>query len=92
MPHLFTRSPAVYLARTLAAAALTWAATAHAAGPTTQFTVGGQVLQPGSYNLASLQALPASTQTVNFLSGSTPQTHTYVGTRGLFTRRQRVAL
>ena len=56
------------------------AAVASAAGPTTQFVLDGQVRSPGTYTLADLQALPATSQTVTFLSGSTPQTRTFVGT------------
>jgi len=51
-----------------------------ASGPTTQFSLSGDVTRPGSYTLSDLQGLPATTQTVSFLAGSGSQTHTYVGT------------
>jgi PEP-CTERM motif len=50
-----------------------------AAGPSTQFEVGGAVVTPKTYALADLQALPAITQTATFLAGNSPQTHTYTG-------------
>lgn len=70
--------------RTLRAAAALFAglavAAAFAAGPTTQFTLSGSVLQPGSYGLGDLQALPAVTQTVDYTAAGLPQTRTYTGT------------
>ena len=53
---------------------------AAAAAPSTSFTVSGAVDHPASYDLSALQAQPATTQTVTFQAGTTPQTHTYVGT------------
>ncbi len=49
------------------------------AAPSTQFAVTGAVRSPTVYDLAALQARPAVGQTVSFLSGTTPQTHTYTG-------------
>jgi|APMI01.1.fsa_nt_gi hypothetical protein len=70
-----------HIARSLLGAALiAAAAAAAAAGPTTQFTLDGQVAHGGSYTLSTLQALPSTTQMVSFQSGSGPQTHTFVGT------------
>jgi DMSO/TMAO reductase YedYZ molybdopterin-dependent catalytic subunit len=63
---------------TLLAASLLVAGSALAA-PTPQFTVTGAVTAPTTYDYASLQARPAVTQTVTYLSGTTPQTHTYTG-------------
>ena len=62
----------------LLTAALLAACTAHAV-PSTEVRITGAVVTPGTYGLADLQALPAVTQTVNFLSGSSSQTHTYTG-------------
>lgn len=62
-----------------AAAVLTLASGLSAAEPSTLLHVGGEVQVPASYDLAALQALPSTTQTVSFLSGSTPQTHEYTG-------------
>jgi hypothetical protein len=42
--------------------------------------VAGAVNQPASHAGFDLAARPAVTQTVSFNSGSTPQTHTYIGT------------
>lgn len=44
------------------------------------FTVTGTALPTATYTLQDLQALPPVTQTDNFLSGSTAETHTYTGT------------
>lgn len=43
-------------------------------------TITGTALPTATYTLQDLQALPATTQTDTFLSGATPQTHTYTGT------------
>ena len=48
-------------------------------GPSTQFSLTGAVDRPATYALTDLQALPAITQTVNFLGGGSNQTHTYTG-------------
>ncbi|MGB7990508.1 MAG: PEP-CTERM sorting domain-containing protein [Candidatus Methylophosphatis roskildensis] len=56
------------------------AAGAFAAGPSTQFTLTGDIVSPGSYTLPALETLPATTQTVSYLSGSSSQTRTYTGT------------
>lgn len=56
------------------AAATSWAQ------PSSQLTLGGVVERPATLDAADLTALPATTQTVSFLAGSTPQAHTYVGT------------
>src|SRR5215471_6211494 len=42
-------------------------------GETTQFSLSG-VQTPGVYTLSSLQALPATTETVTYLAGGTPVT------------------
>jgi len=68
------KTPIVALAATVLAAGAALAA------PSTQFSVTGGVASPSVYDLAALQARLATTQTVSFLSGSTPQTHTYTGT------------
>ncbi len=65
-------------AAALALGALTLAAAASAA-PSTQLTLTGAVQHPRTYALSDLAALPAITQPVSFLSGTTPQSHTYVG-------------
>ncbi len=65
---------ALAIAGTLCATAL-----AQAALPSTQLTVTGAVNTAASYDYAALSALPATTQTVSFLSGTTSQTHTYTG-------------
>lgn len=51
-----------------------------AAAPSEQLSVTGAVQTPRTYDLAGLQARPAVTQTVEFVSGAGTQTHTYVGT------------
>lgn len=48
-------------------------------GPTTQFTVGGQVTASQTFRLQDLEALPAQTQTVSFLSGNSSTTTTFTG-------------
>lgn len=53
------------------------ATTPPAATPT--LALAGDVAAPGTLTLAQIQALPATTQTVSFSSGSGPQTHTYIG-------------
>ncbi|MFT3817407.1 MAG: molybdopterin-binding oxidoreductase [Rubrivivax sp.] len=74
------RGPAVAaLALAFAAAAAFTPLAASAAPVSTEFTVSGAVATPLTFDAAALQALPAVTQTDTFLSGSTPQTHTYVG-------------
>ncbi|GJG94268.1 molybdopterin-dependent oxidoreductase [Cupriavidus pauculus] len=47
---------------------------------TATLALAGDVTTPSTLTLAQLQALPATTQTVAFGSGSGPQTHTYTGT------------
>jgi hypothetical protein len=49
-----------------------------------EFTLDGDVGTPGTYDLASLSALPATTQTVTYTSAGTPVTNTFTGT-GLWT-------
>jgi hypothetical protein len=49
-----------------------------------QFSLDGGVGVPGVYDFAHLSALPATTQTVTYLSGMTPVTTTFTGT-GLWT-------
>ena len=50
-----------------------------AAALSTELSVTGAVTTPRTYDLAGLSALPPITQTVTYLSGSTPQTRTYTG-------------
>ena len=62
----------------LSLVAATGAATA---GPISQqFALTGDITTPGIYDLASLLALPATTQTVTYLAAGTPVTDTYTGT------------
>jgi hypothetical protein len=56
-----------------------WGWNAAAAPITTQFTVTGDVTAPATYNNSSLSALPATTETVTYLSGGTPVTTTFTG-------------
>ena len=43
-------------------------------------SVTGDVSAPANLEVVQIRALPATTQTVSFGSGSGPQTHTYIGT------------
>lgn len=54
--------------------------TGWAAASSSQFTISGAVQHPLSYDLASLSALPAQSQSVSFSSGAGPQSHVYTGT------------
>lgn len=63
----------------LVASALLTAASSFAASPSTSFLLAGEIANPGRYDLAKLQAQPAITQTVSFLSAGVPQTHTFTG-------------
>jgi hypothetical protein len=65
--------------RSTATVLLVFASAWSAARTSSQLSVGGAVQTPANYDLAALQALPSTTQTVSFLSGSTPQTHDYTG-------------
>ena len=47
-------------------------------GESTQFSLSG-VQTPGVYTLSSLQALPATTETVTYISAGTPVTATFTG-------------
>ena len=49
------------------------------AGPTTEFTVTGDVVSPATYDLAGLGSLPPTTETVTFQTMSGPQTGTFTG-------------
>jgi DMSO/TMAO reductase YedYZ molybdopterin-dependent catalytic subunit len=49
------------------------------AGPTTQFSVTGDVVSPATYTLSDLQALPPTTETVTFQTMTGPQTGTFTG-------------
>lgn len=49
------------------------------AEPAPQLAVSGALDRPAALTATQLQALPATTQTVNFASGSGAQTHTYTG-------------
>src|SRR5215471_1703806 len=48
-------------------------------GTTTQFSLSGAVQNPGIFSLSSLEALPATTETVTYLAGGTPVTATFTG-------------
>jgi DMSO/TMAO reductase YedYZ molybdopterin-dependent catalytic subunit len=48
-------------------------------GETTQLSLSGAVQTPGIYTLSSLQALPATTETVTYISAGTPVTATFTG-------------
>ena len=52
---------------------------AEGGGTTTQFSLSGSVTNPGVYTLSSLEALPATTETVTYLAGGTPVTSTFTG-------------
>lgn len=52
---------------------------AHAAGPSTEFWLNGDVTNAETYNLSKLEELPATTQTVSFIAGGGSETHTYTG-------------
>ena len=60
-------------------AGLVVCAQVRADGPTTQFTVGGQVTAPRTFTREDLQALPSQTQTDSFLSGNSSTTATFTG-------------
>jgi DMSO/TMAO reductase YedYZ molybdopterin-dependent catalytic subunit len=64
----------------LAALILAAATPARALPVSIQFAVTGGVVNPAVYDLAALQSLPSTTQTVSFLAGGVPQTRTFVGT------------
>ena len=66
---------------TLSLAATACLTAAAVAGPiSTQFTLNGSVVTPGTYDLAALSALPPTTQTVTYTAGGGPVTDTYTGT------------
>lgn len=48
-------------------------------GPSTQLSLSGLVQTPGIYTLATLEALPAITETVTYLAGGAPVTATFTG-------------
>jgi DMSO/TMAO reductase YedYZ molybdopterin-dependent catalytic subunit len=48
-------------------------------GETSEFSLSGAVKNPCTYNLATLEALPAMKETVTFLSGGTSVTATFIG-------------
>lgn len=48
-------------------------------GPSTQFTLSGQVSQPGTFTLSTLQALPSATETVTYRAGQSTVTGTFTG-------------
>ncbi len=63
-----------------AVAAIATAQSAQAAGPTTQFTVSGNVVAPRTFALADLQTQPAITlSNVTYLNGNTPVTGSFTG-------------
>jgi hypothetical protein len=49
------------------------------AGPTTEFTVTGDVVSPAIYDQTGLGSLPPTTETVTFQTMSGPQTGTFTG-------------
>ncbi|HVC62873.1 MAG TPA: hypothetical protein VND19_21230 [Acetobacteraceae bacterium] len=61
-------------------AAMGLAGAANAAPISLQFTLSGDIVTPGTYDLASLSALPPTTQTVTYASAGKPVTDTYTGT------------
>jgi len=63
----------------LALAVLAIVARHATAGPTTEFTVTGDVVAPAAYDLAALGALPPTIETVTFQTMSGPQTGTFTG-------------
>ena len=48
-------------------------------GVTSQFSLSGAVKTPGVYTLSTLEELPATTETVTYLSGGTSVTATFTG-------------
>lgn len=54
-------------------------------------SVTGDVSAPANLEVVQIRALPATTQTVSFGSGSGPQTHTYIGT-GLWTLLNQIGI
>lgn len=48
-------------------------------GVTSQFSLSGAVKTPGVYTLSTLEGLPATTETVTYLSGGTSVTATFTG-------------
>jgi DMSO/TMAO reductase YedYZ molybdopterin-dependent catalytic subunit len=48
-------------------------------GLSTQFTLTGDVQNPGTYTLPNLEALPSTALTATYLSGATSVTDTYTG-------------
>lgn len=48
---------------------------------TAKLALSGDLIAPSTLTLEQLRAMPATTQTVAFSSGSGPQTHTYSGAR-----------
>lgn len=51
------------------------------AGPvSSQFSLSGDIVTPGSYDLATLSALPSTTQTVTYTAAGNPVTDSYTGT------------
>src|SRR5262245_40846561 len=48
--------------------------------PVHPVTLAGAIDRPATYSFDDLKAMPATTQTVNYNAGTTPQTHTYTGT------------
>src|SRR5262245_36393573 len=48
--------------------------------PERQLMLGGALDRPAAVSMTSLRAMPASTQTVSYTSGTGQQTHTYIGT------------
>ena len=48
-------------------------------GTSDRLRLGGQVEESKTFTLSDLQSLPASKETVTFLSGQGQETHTYIG-------------
>src|SRR5262245_41307679 len=72
-------SRAMLLSGTAALAVLVASAEPGLSQTTTSFTVGGQVNTPSTFTLSDLQALPATTENVTFLAGSSTTTTTFTG-------------
>jgi hypothetical protein len=74
------RSSRDVLSGTAIVASLVGGAQASAQGVTAQFSVGGQVNTPRTFNLSDLQALtPIVTENANFLAGSSTTSATFMG-------------
>jgi DMSO/TMAO reductase YedYZ molybdopterin-dependent catalytic subunit len=73
------RMPRGWLIAVMSLAIAVFSAVQASAGPTTQFSVTGDVVSPVTYALSDLQALPPTTETVTFQTMTGPQTGTFTG-------------